>query len=216
MEKCNTCGAEIPEGAQICPICQNGVSTHENENSGLVEGDVPAKESAKSGKMVLVFVVAAIIMAMVVGICLLCKTDTSPKGILSTCIRAINVGDEEKIVDNSMSPKELTYFRKTLGVTKNDMMDSWEENIDTLHEEYGKYRITYDIEKISESEIAGAEGTSDSSEFEISDRKTITAKVTISGDEGKSKTISMEFIALKMEGKWKIGNLGAMYSALIE
>ena len=80
----------------------------------------------------------------------------------------------------------------------------------------GMYHGEYDIEKISESEIAGAEGTSDSSEFEISDRKTITAKVTISGDEGKSKTISMEFIALKMEGKWKIGNLGAMYSELIE
>ena len=156
---CKNCGKQLKDNAKFCNECGHKVG--EDVTEVIVEPIATvAKKENKSKKLLLIPIVIAIMIAVKVIVPFF-STSSDVDKVVDKYVDAYLSGDGKAMVE-LMHDEQLTYIMVYSDVTKEDIIDVFEENADyvleSLEEKYGKnFKYSHEIigkEKyISEEDI---------------------------------------------------------------
>lgn len=206
---CGKCGAKNEDSAIFCAECGNLMAAQPaapaaTEAPATATGSKPGF-TLNNRNIGIIAVAAVAALALIIG-CFFIFGGRSYKAVVKDYFKAIEKADAKLMMD--LLPDDLIkYVMEEEDMTKKEMIEDLQDELDSMHKYYDKLKISYEIE---DTEDFGKDDLKDLKEdykecgVKVKDAMVVEVEVTLEFD-GNEVSNTMELTLIKVGGSWYMG-----------
>lgn len=204
---CGKCGAKNDDSAVFCAECGNRFQA-----AAPVAPADPAAPAAATGskpgfkldnRMIGIIAVVGVAVLALIITCFFIFGGRSYKDVVKDYFKAIEKADAKLMIE--LLPDDLIKsIMKEEDMTKKEMTEDLQDELDDIHEYYDKVKISYEItdtEEFDKDDLKDLKKEYKEYDVKVKDAMFVEVEVTLEFD-GRDITNTMELTLIKVGGSW--------------
>lgn len=204
---CGKCGAKNDDSAVFCAECGNRIAAAQPAAPAAAEAPATATGSKpgftlNNRNIGIIAVAAVAALALIIG-CFFIFGGRSYKDVVKDYFKAIEKADAKLMIE--LLPDDMIKsIMKEEDMTKKELTEDLQDELDDMHEYYDKVKISYEItdtEEFDKDDLKDLKKDYKEYDVKVKDAMVVEVKVTLEFD-GRDISNTMELTLIKVGGSW--------------